>query len=256
MTPNPTTRSEQLAQALLEVREAWAQFRLGLPDGEYQGLGRLTEAITNALALPPEPPVIGTLIGRMPTAQELGSDEESSANDPIPERDPIILAADRGCAIDGKTPSSDRTYCGEHNCLRTFCEHRHTEEMHKGKTLGDLTQEFAAAIRYLQEHGYSDWDGTVGGKQITLTGCANVMRQYLQDSQPVAPAEPPAEGTGGPLHGIWTIVDPPPAPPPALREAKLTRPQFDSAMDGYDIGNTTKQTVLERLNAALRGAQK
>jgi hypothetical protein len=41
-----------------------------------------------------------------------------------------------------------------------------------------------------------------------------------------------------------------PAPPaPAL-----TRQQFDSAMEGYDVGNTTKQTVLERLNAALRSA--
>ena len=35
-------------------------------------------------------------------------------------------------------------------------------------------------------------------------------------------------------------------------ESALTRQQFDGAMEGYDVGNTTKQTVLERLNAALR----
>jgi hypothetical protein len=43
--------------------------------------------------------------------------------------------------------------------------------------------EFDKAVKYLREHGYGDWDGTANGQEITLTGCANMMREYLRAAE-------------------------------------------------------------------------
>ena len=38
---------------------------------------------------------------------------------------------------------------------------------------------FDAAVKFMQANGYSDWDGTADGSEITRTGCANMMARYL-----------------------------------------------------------------------------
>ena len=40
---------------------------------------------------------------------------------------------------------------------------------------------FLDASKFIQEHGYKDWDGSASGQSITLTGCANMMKDYAAD---------------------------------------------------------------------------
>src|ERR1700685_1103315 len=48
---------------------------------------------------------------------------------------------------------------------------------------------FAPAVKFIQNHGYADWDGSANGQSITLTGCANMMAELLA-SQPDTPPTP------------------------------------------------------------------
>ena len=39
--------------------------------------------------------------------------------------------------------------------------------------LRDRFKEFDEAVKFVRANGYSDWNGTANGQEITLTGCAN-----------------------------------------------------------------------------------
>lgn len=58
-----------------------------------------------------------------------------------------------------------------------------TPDQSKKAQAASAYAEFDKAVKFLRENGYGDWDGTANGQEITLTGCANMMRIYLQAAQ-------------------------------------------------------------------------
>jgi hypothetical protein len=65
--------------------------------------------------------------------------------------------------------------CGCHNAPKPTPKVEVT-----GTTNPEAIVNFANAKKFIQEHGYQDWDGSANGQLITLTGCANMMAEFLK----------------------------------------------------------------------------
>jgi hypothetical protein len=57
---------------------------------------------------------------------------------------------------------------------------RKREESMASDEMQRLGEMFVAATKFIQQRGYSDWDGSANGQTITLTGCANLLREYQE----------------------------------------------------------------------------
>ena len=78
--------------------------------------------------------------------------------------------------------------------------------------LRDRFKEFDEAVKFVRANGYSDWNGTANRQEITLTGCANLVRKALYETGATAapeptPAAPPGLVTEAHIHRAYEWLD-------------------------------------------------